>query len=138
MGSCSRREFGGFLCGAGLGLVACGSSTPTLTPAGQQLTLTYAQFPALANSGGSAVVDVSGGFPLLVVRTGEGTAVALSATCTHEACILRYEAGPSELHCDCHGANFALSGAVLGGPTNIPLPVYAATPGADAIVVDLS
>jgi Rieske Fe-S protein len=37
-----------------------------------------------------------------------------------------------------HNANFDLSGAVLGGPTMIPLPVYAASVGPDAITVDLS
>jgi cytochrome b6-f complex iron-sulfur subunit len=72
------------------------------------------------------------------VRTGDATAVALSATCTHAGCLLRYEASPSQLHCDCHGANFDLTGAVLRGPAIIPIPEYAATPGADAISVDLS
>jgi Rieske Fe-S protein len=138
MSDCSRRAFNLFVCGVGAGLVGCGAATTTVTPNGKQLTLSYAQFPALAKSGGGVIVDVAGGFPLAVVRTGDATAVALSATCTHAACILRYEASPAELHCDCHGANFDLGGAVLRGPTTIPLPLYAATPGADAITVDLS
>jgi Rieske Fe-S protein len=138
MGDCSRRAFNLGLCAASAGLVACGSSLPTLTPAGTQLTLSYAQFPALRSAGGSAVVSVKDGFPLAVVRTGDATAVALSATCTHAACILVYDSAHSQLHCDCHGANFDLAGKVLAGPTSIPLPVYAATPAADAIVVDLS
>jgi Rieske Fe-S protein len=105
---------------------------------GTQLTLTYAQFPALRNRGGSAVVSVKDGFPLAVVRTGDASAVALSATCTHAFCILGYDSAHQQLHCDCHDANFDLAGKVLSGPTIIPLPVYAARPGADAIVVDLS
>jgi len=90
----------------------------------------------LAAPGGSAVVDVQNGFPIAVVRTGDATAVALSATCTHAGCIVDASAGG--LHCPCHDADFDLTGAVLRGPTTIPLPVYAATPGSNGIVVDLS
>lgn len=138
MSHCSRRAFNLVVCGLGAELLACGSSTTVLTASGNQLTLTYAQFPALAKAGGSAVVDVAGGFPLVVVRTGDATAVALSATCTHAGCILRYEPSASDLHCDCHGANFSLAGEVLHGPAIIPLPLYTATTGDAAITVDLS
>ncbi|MCU1281275.1 MAG: Rieske (2Fe-2S) domain protein [bacterium] len=138
MSNCSRRVFNLALCGATAELIACGSSLTMVTPSGNQLTLTYAQFPALAMAGGGVVVDVKGGFPLAVVRTGDATAVALSATCTHAGCILLYQANRSEMHCDCHNADFDLGGAVLRGPTSIPLPVYTATPTGDAIVVNLA
>jgi cytochrome b6-f complex iron-sulfur subunit len=138
MSGCSRRAFTIALCGAGVELVACGSSIATVTPSGNRLTLSYAQFPALASAGGGVVVDVQGGFPLAVVRTGAATAVALSATCTHAGCTLDYAADRDVLHCNCHNADFDLGGAVLRGPTSIPLPVYSATPGTDAVVVDLS
>jgi len=138
MSGCSRRTFNLALCAAGVELAACGSSAPTVTPSGNQLTLSYAQFPALASPGGSAVVNVQNGFPIAVVRTGDATAVALSATCTHAGCILQYEQTSDQLHCNCHDADFDLGGAVLRGPTSIPLPVYAATPGSDGVVVDLS
>jgi cytochrome b6-f complex iron-sulfur subunit len=138
MSECSRRVFNLALCGATAELIACGSSLATVTPSGNQLTLAYAQFPALAMAGGGVVVDVQGSFPLAVVRTGDATAVALSATCTHAGCTLQYQANRSGLHCDCHNADFDLGGAVLRGPTTIALPVYTATPTSDAIVVDLS
>jgi cytochrome b6-f complex iron-sulfur subunit len=138
MSGCSRRTFNLLLCGAAVELAACDSSLPTVAPAGNQLTLPYAQFPALASPGGGVVVDVEGGFPLAVVRTGDATAVALSATCTHAGCTLKYDASRDWLHCDCHNADFDLAGAVLRGPTSIPLPVYTATPGTSAMVVDLS
>lgn len=138
MGGCSRRAFNLGLCAASAGLWGCGTSLPTLTPTGTQLTLGYGQFPALGAAGGSAVVAVKDGFPVAVVRTGDTTAVALSATCTHAACILGVAAGGGQLHCDCHDANFDLSGKVLSGPTAIPLPVYGATVTADAVVVDLA
>jgi cytochrome b6-f complex iron-sulfur subunit len=138
MSGCTRRLFNLALCGATAELLACGSSLPVVTPSGNRLTLTYAQFPALATAGGGVVVEVQGGFPLAVVRTGDATAVALSATCTHAGCTLQYEANRSLVHCNCHNADFDLGGAVLRGPTTIPLPLYAATTGSDAIVVDLS
>lgn len=135
--SCSRRVFNFVLCGATVELWACGTSLKTLTPSGNVVTLSYADFPQLASPGGSAVVAVSGAFPLAVVRTGATTAVALSATCTHAGCTLEYASDRSQMHCNCHDANFTLDGAVVSGPTVIPLPVYAATPNADAITVDL-
>ena len=103
------------------------------------MSLSYAQFPALAAAGGSAVVMIKDGFPLAVIRTGDATAVALSATCTHAGCTLEYAADRSQLHCNrARTPNFDLAGAVLQGPTIIPLPVYAAVAGADAVVVDSS
>jgi cytochrome b6-f complex iron-sulfur subunit len=138
MSGCSRRVFNLALCGVTAELLACGTALPTLTPAGNMVTLTYAQFPSLAMAGGGVVVNVAGGFPIAVVRTGAASAVALSATCTHAGCTVDFDANANDLHCPCHNANFDLSGAVLSGPTVIPLPVYLATPGSDAIVVNLS
>jgi cytochrome b6-f complex iron-sulfur subunit len=133
----TRRTFNLVLCGAAVELAACGSSLRTVTPAANQVSLSYAEFPALASAGGSAVVAVSGSFPLAVVRVDDTSAVALSATCTHQGCTLEYAAGREQLHCPCHGADFDLGGAVINGPTIIPLPVYAASAGPDAILVDL-
>ncbi len=138
MHGCTRRTFNLVVCGAAAELLACGTSRPTLTASGNQVTLSYAQFPALMSPGGSAIVDVQGRFPLAVVRTSDTTAAALSATCTHLACIVDYNAGANQLHCACHNADFELTGAVVRGPTTIPLPTYAATPGPDGIVVDHS
>jgi nitrite reductase/ring-hydroxylating ferredoxin subunit len=135
MGDCTRREFHLLLAAAGL--AACGSSTAaTLTPANDLVTLSFAQFPALANGGGSVVVDVQDRFPIVVVRTGDASALALSATCTHAGCIMSWNG--MAVHCPCHNASFSSTGAVLGGPTTIPVPVYAASVQSDAIVVNLA
>src|SRR5262249_21688015 len=134
---CTRREFNVILVAASARLLACATSPPSVTPSGNVVVLTFARFPALQATGGSAVVAVEGAFPLAVVRTGEATAAALSATCTHAGCLLKYAPAANDLHCDCHSADFDLGGAVLRGPTVIPLPVYAATVQADGIAVDL-
>ena len=103
-----------------------------------RVTLPLATFGKLAAAGGSVVVDVVGQFPIVVVRTSATQATALSATCTHAACLVGYAPAANDLHCPCHNANFALDGSVTRGPTIIPLPVYKAEVGATAIVVDLT
>jgi Rieske Fe-S protein len=50
---------------------------------------------------------------------------ALSAICTHQACVLVFEDG--ELLCDCHYATFDLFGAVTNGPAEKPLAHYPIT-----------
>jgi cytochrome b6-f complex iron-sulfur subunit len=138
--SWTRRQVNALLAtAAGCALLpACGSTAPSLSPSNGVVTLSFAQFPTLSAAGGSAVVDVMGLFPIIVVRTGSNAAVALSATCTHQACIVGYQSSGSEIHCACHDANFSLEGKVLSGPAPTPLPVYAATVGASAITVAVS
>jgi cytochrome b6-f complex iron-sulfur subunit len=141
MAKLTRREFHTLALAAGAGalLPACASGIDgAVTPEAGQAVLSFTQFPKLSAVGGSAVVDVRGSFPIVVVRTNDATAVALSATCTHQACILRYAPDRMDIHCDCHNADFSITGAVLGGPTIIPLPVYAATVGPDAITVAIA
>ena len=142
MRSCSRREFHALaLAGAGWALLGC---TTGVAPDGMvaaemgRVTLPFAMFPKLGAAGGSVVVGIAGQFPLVVVRVSDSEATALSATCTHAACLVVYAPAANDLHCPCHNANFALDGSVKNGPTMIPLPVYPATVGADAIVVDVT
>ncbi|MCU1278123.1 MAG: Rieske (2Fe-2S) domain protein [bacterium] len=138
----SRRQFNGLVAaGAGACFVGCTAGAApdgTVTPTNGQAVLTFAQFPQLATAGGTAVVDVNSSFPIVVVRTSDTVVTALSATCTHAGCLVEYSTGAEQLHCPCHNASFNLQGAVLSGPTTIPLPVYTATLGADGITVQIS
>jgi nitrite reductase/ring-hydroxylating ferredoxin subunit len=119
-------------------LPSCGNSLDgTVTPVDGQARLTFAQFAQLSTIGGSVVVGVSGYSPIIVFRTSDGEAAALSATCTHVGCILRAR-GASEIHCDCHNADFGLDGNVLHGPPPVPLPTYAATVDAEGISVQIT
>jgi cytochrome b6-f complex iron-sulfur subunit len=138
MRALSRRDFHALLAaGAGSALLsACASGTQgSATIAAGVAHLSFASFPALAAAGGSAVVDVPGFFPIVVVRTTDAAAVALSATCTHAFCIMSFTGG--HVHCPCHNANFALDGSVLNGPTIVPIPVYAASIVTDGIDVQI-
>jgi nitrite reductase/ring-hydroxylating ferredoxin subunit len=47
---------------------------------------------------------------------------ALSSTCTHLGCMTRYERENNRIFCPCHGSQFAVDGAVTGGPAPRALP----------------
>jgi Rieske Fe-S protein len=102
------------------------------------LTLTFAKYPQLQQSGGSVTVNqsgysdpVCGGDSIIVIETGAGQYVALSASCTHSCCPVSVRSG-TELYCPCHGATFSFTGAVTKGPAKknlASLPVCADSTG---------
>ena len=49
-------------------------------------------------------------------RDGDGTLVAVSATCTHLGCRVNWNTAERSWDCPCHGSRFAPSGEVLQGP----------------------
>lgn len=88
--------------------------------------------------GGGIVVDAAGTL-LVVVRTGDTTAAAVSAVCTHEGCTVEYVGGGNApINCPCHGSTFNVAGAALGGPARRSLKSYTATVDADGITVALA
>lgn len=56
-----------------------------------------------------------------VVWDGLFTVRALSATCTHLGCRVRWDAGGKKFKCPCHGGTYSADGRVLGGPPPRPL-----------------
>lgn len=76
-----------------------------------------------------------GSAPAILVNTAEGKLVALSGTCTHLTCTVRFDAETETLFCPCHNGRFDLGGNVLSGPPPRPLETYAVeVAGADVIV----
>jgi cytochrome b6-f complex iron-sulfur subunit len=69
-----------------------------------------------------ALVTTSVG-DLLVAHTTDGAFVALSATCTHQACLITGYAGQDYV-CPCHGSEYSQTGQVLSGPAPASLPRY--------------
>ena len=55
------------------------------------------------------------GLPVLVVNHG-GTAIVLSAVCTHENCTVGWEPERERILCPCHGGAYDPEGNVLEGP----------------------
>jgi len=85
------------------------------------LDLTRASSAMLATVGGSLKVSTAND-TIIVVRTGETTFEATSAICTHRRCSVAYNG--TVLRCPCHGSQFTLEGAVVGGPATVPLKPY--------------
>lgn len=77
------------------------------------LSVQVSNYPALANIGGIARVDM-GGTPIAAVRTGADTFAAFSLICPHRGCTVGILNG-SAFRCPCHGATFASSGTWTGG-----------------------
>lgn len=128
----SRREF----CAHAISFVTvasliegCGSKSPTgpgggtnvpalptvaATAAGSTLTISNVSGSPLANVGSAALVQ-AGGNSVLVVRTGQDSFTALTAVCTHEACIVTgFQSGV--FVCPCHGSQYTTTGQVQQGP----------------------
>jgi Rieske Fe-S protein len=58
---------------------------------------------------------------VFLVWDGDRTVRALSATCTHLGCQVRWDAKDKKFRCPCHGGIYAADGTVLGGPPPRPL-----------------
>jgi Rieske Fe-S protein len=105
-----------------------GSNAPPLTvvagTAGSGVvTVSIGSGSPLAATGGAALVQ-SGSGSFLVARTGQDTFVALTATCTHEACTVSGFESQTYV-CPCHGSRYSTSGAVVNGPATRALREYA-------------
>ena len=89
-------------------------------------SVTVANFPALANIGGIAVVDNGSrsGEPIAVARTGASTFVALSLVCPHRGVTVSVVGNNTSFYCSGHGATFASSGAWTGGQSTSNLGSY--------------
>jgi menaquinol-cytochrome c reductase iron-sulfur subunit len=58
---------------------------------------------------------------VFLVWDGSQTVRALSATCTHLGCQVRWDGQASKFKCPCHGGVYAPDGAVVEGPPPRPL-----------------
>ncbi|MFA9431607.1 FAD-dependent oxidoreductase [Egicoccus sp. AB-alg2] len=59
--------------------------------------------------------------PTAVARTRDGPVHAVSATCTHLGCLVRWNAEEETWDCGCHGSRFTADGEVLEAPATRPL-----------------
>ena len=58
---------------------------------------------------------------VFVVWDGKSSLHALSATCTHLGCQVRWDAESTHFRCPCHGGVFDAEGKVVSGPPPRPL-----------------
>ena len=117
-------------------LAACGSSSDATAPtvaANSQINIS--SYPALANVGGVAMVNV-GNAPIAIVRTSSTAFIALSRVCPHQGGIVN-ESG-TRFVCPVHGATFDLNGKWTGGERTSSLHQYATTYAATANTLTIS
>ncbi len=102
------------LAGVAAFLAGCGAGSNTTGPSFTgPLTVTVADFPALASVGGIARVDSGGGSPVAAVRTGDTQYAAFSLVCPHQGATVGIVG--AGFRCPQHGARFAADGSWVGG-----------------------
>ena len=76
---------------------------------------------------------------VFLVWDGEKQVRAMSATCTHLGCQVRWEADKKHFLCPCHGGVYDVTGKVIAGPPPRPLDQVDARidPANDAVLVRL-
>lgn len=72
--------------------------------------------------GAGKVIELDGQ-PVAVHRGNDGALTLLSAVCTHMGCRVRWNQLENSWDCPCHGSRFGVSGHVMSGPAEKPLPV---------------
>jgi cytochrome b6-f complex iron-sulfur subunit len=103
---------------------------PHFTPCGTNeicIDVSLAQNQPLSSVGGWIRFDIPSGDTLIVIRQSTTAVVTLSDVCTHQGCLVAYNASAGNLQCPCHGSQFSVVGTVLRGPAVNPLHAYATT-----------
>ena len=124
------------LCGLSLipiGIMESCSKQSFVGPANVNFTLdlTNSANTTLNTVGGSLLVN-----GLIVVRAGNTTFDALSATCTHAGCTVGYDTRSAAIICPCHGGTYNVStGAVISGPPPSALTKYTVTQSGNILTV---
>jgi Rieske Fe-S protein len=122
-------------CTGGLGAIlpACsggnssipGQALPTMngTVVNGALSVAVPAGSPLSAVGGMALITPTAG-NFLVTRTTQSTFVAVTAACTHQACVVSGSTGQNYV-CPCHGSEFDTAGHVVVGPAVAPLAQHA-------------
>jgi Rieske Fe-S protein len=143
----ARREFlrsarqaavGACLLGArgALPMMALGCASVPYVRGDRRDDEVHLPFTAL-DKDGRALVEVPGlDLPIFVRRVPGTPAVALSTRCMHRGC--EVEPSTDRLVCPCHGSEYALDGAVLEGPTELPLERFRVRELSDGLVIELA
>lgn len=90
---------------------------------GGPITVTLANFSALATVGGVARVDGGSGAPTALYRNSASSFVALSMVCPH-AGFYPIDITSSGFYCPVHGSSFSKSGGLQGGPSPSGLATF--------------
>jgi cytochrome b6-f complex iron-sulfur subunit len=93
------------------------------------IDLTLSDYSSLTTQGNYKIIR-----SVIVINTGSAF-VALSSVCTHEGCIVRYDASSDKINCPCHNSVFSTSGSVITGPATRSLRVYTVVQNGDVLTI---
>jgi glycine/D-amino acid oxidase-like deaminating enzyme/nitrite reductase/ring-hydroxylating ferredoxin subunit len=80
--------------------------------------------PAREVAPGEATIVRLAGRKVGIFRDDDGELHAVSAICTHLACLVHWNAAERSWDCPCHGSRFDVDGAVIQGPAVRDLPRF--------------
>ncbi|RYZ34377.1 MAG: Rieske (2Fe-2S) protein, partial [Myxococcaceae bacterium] len=105
-----------------------------------KVTLTFAEFPDLQNTGGMVSGTPSGyGKRIFVFKLEDGSYSAVDSVCTHQGCEVGFESSINELLCPCHASTFSKTGVVdPGGAATVNLKTFPVTADASGVVVSIA
>jgi Rieske Fe-S protein len=103
---------------------------------GNNLCVSLAENPELAEVGGVLLFTQETGQKLFVMRVSATELRAVSAICTHQACPVEWDTS-EKFVCPCHGSQFNAMGAVLRGPATTPLRTFTTTLAGDTLTIML-
>jgi cytochrome b6-f complex iron-sulfur subunit len=119
-----RRTFLG-ICLAGLcALTSVSIAWPLfryLSPRSNRETAGKVVIPVKDVVEGDAKFFEYAGSSAVLVRTRDGSLVALSAVCTHLGCIVQWQKDKQDFICPCHAGHYSSDGVVTSGPPPKPL-----------------
>lgn len=72
---------------------------------------------------------------VLLIRAPDGEIIALSTTCTHRGCDVRWSKEAGHIVCPCHGSEYDLHGGNLVGPATQPLRQYTVKDQGSALLI---
>jgi len=111
-------------------IAACSPETSTSAKPANAATKGWQKVGTVAqlDKTGQLLVEKSPIGPVLVVGTSKAAKklIAVNPTCSHQGCIIPWNAKESKFVCPCHGAKFAADGKVQEGPAKKPLKTYQA------------
>lgn len=77
--------------------------------------------------------------PLLVVLPAGGQSpVAVNPTCTHQGCLVDWQADQKKFVCPCHGSQYGPEGKVTQGPASEPLATFPIKVEAEQVLVKVT
>jgi cytochrome b6-f complex iron-sulfur subunit len=121
-----RREFmHRLILGSGLALTvpvlftACKDDDNEELPEGLQIDLSNEKYSKL-NTEGESINEGD----IIIANIGGGSYVALSRTCTHQGCYIKYIKDNGNFQCPCHGSTYSNDGSVVTGPATIAVQSY--------------